>query len=207
LYNPRFSSKIKSGKIKTGSVFSIRFKDIPLKQIEYLISFGRAAAGRGSINEEAPSDALDPNDRSAVTDVIKLITSVDPFDPLIDDLAHGRLKIDRVSVAQMAKISGHPDFLAFYSPVAMVTGTKGKTLYLPDNINMQNTYDRSMVIHELQHARDDLNAGSKITSADSARMEFDAYVGQAEYIRNSILSASSEAEGNTFASNISAAMI
>ncbi|MEO8174225.1 MAG: DUF4157 domain-containing protein, partial [Sediminibacterium sp.] len=205
LYNAGFASKISSAAIKAGSQFSIKFKDIPVGKIDHIASFGRAAAGRGSINEEAPSDALDVNDRSAVTDVVKLITSIDPHDPLIEDLAHGRLKIDKVSVAKLKQISGNPDFLAFYSPVAPLSGLKGKTLYLPDNINMTNAYDRSMVIHELQHARDDLKAGSKITQLDSARLEFNAYVSQAKYLLDAILSAPSDTEKDAIASKISVA--
>ncbi|MDB5137184.1 MAG: hypothetical protein JWP37_3787 [Mucilaginibacter sp.] len=196
LYNGHFSAKIKSDAISTGKKFSINYHDIPIGEIDHIIDFGRVKADRGSIKEEAPSDALDTDDRSAVTKVLRLITDADPYDPLVDKLVHGDLKIDSVSPAQITKFSGNPDFLAFYSPLANATGTKGKTLYIPKTIDLANFYNKSAVIHELQHARDDLNAGAAISSGDSDRLELNAYVAQARYILNNILSTPSEDEKN-----------
>jgi hypothetical protein len=203
LYNGHFSSKIKSGTISAGKTFSINYGDIPTGKIDYIIDFGRVKADRGSIKEEAPSDALDADDRSAVLKVLRLITEIDPYDPLVDKLAHGDLKIDSVSPAQITKLSGNPDFLAFYSPLASATGTKGKTLYIPNTLDLANFYNKSAVIHELQHARDDFNSGAAISSADSDRLEFNAYVTQARYILDNILAAASEDEKNADVSTLS----
>ncbi|MDB5133752.1 MAG: hypothetical protein JWP37_355 [Mucilaginibacter sp.] len=196
LYNGHFSSKIKSGAISPGKTFSINYGDIPIGKIDHIIDFGRVKTDRGTIKEEAPSDALDADDRSAVIKVLRLITEVDPFDPLVDQLVHGNLKIDSVSPAQITKFSGNPDFLAFYSAFANATGTKGKTLYIPKTLDLTNFYNKSAVIHELQHARDDFNSGTARSSADSDRLELNAYVTQARYVLDNILAAASEDEKN-----------
>ena len=79
--------------------------------------------------------------------------------PLFGDIAAGSVRVDEVPASAMP---GGPAHNADYASVAQDTGHKGDTIYLPTGLDITNPYQRSVVVHELQHAVDDELAGESI---------------------------------------------
>jgi hypothetical protein len=92
------------------------------------------------------------------------------------DLAAGRIKVDQVPAAAMPGGAGHN---ADYVTVAHGGGSKGDTIYLPSGLDIDNAYQWSVVVHELQHAADDQAAGGgQLTWTDKAQLELSGFRAQ-----------------------------
>jgi hypothetical protein len=96
--------------------------------------------------------------------------------PLFGDIAAGSIHVDQVSAGAMP---GGPTHNADYVSVGQDSGHKGDTIYLPSGLDITNPYQRSVVVHELQHAVDDKAAGGgKVQLVDKARLELAGYRAQ-----------------------------
>jgi hypothetical protein len=104
---------------------------------------------------------------------------------LESELLSGRIKIDALIPRAFARLPGvDPNITAFYVTAAMATGLKGDTIYLKTNINITDLRDRSAVIHELEHARQDKAASPTAAPTFPAKnlLELEAYRAQGRYI-------------------------
>lgn len=136
--------------------------------------------------QNAASDNA-PNDRLLAA--AAYATAEAAGQPLAEDLLSGRVRVDALEPAKFLALSGVTAGLrALYIPAAPINplsaGLKGDTIYMPDDFDITNLYDRSNVIHELRHAQDD-KAGPATGSLGSALLkdlEATAYRAQARYI-------------------------
>jgi len=114
--------------------------------------------------------------------------------PLKDDLAAGRIKVDALSPTAFATLPTPVPTKAFYVTKAMPTGIKGDTIYLQTNLDIADLNDRSTVIHELRHAEEDKAASTTDKLAlpgahfpPEREMEGRAYRAQAKYIMDQMV--------------------
>jgi len=115
--------------------------------------------------------------------------------PLKNYLLAGMLKVDALSPAVFATVTGVPDIEAGYVPTAIECtqgrpgcGLKGDTLYIKTNLSINDTYQRSMVIHELEHALEDKTASKgAVVIRKQVDMELRAFGAQARFLLDSML--------------------
>ena len=115
-------------------------------------------------------------------------------DPLAGELLAGHFKVDGMLSAQLnaLPVSSNPqlDILATYQSVPG-GGMKGDTLYIRVVFDITDTAQRSIVIHELQHARDDRAAGSgsvrPAPGPTQVEMEATAFRVQGRYVLEQML--------------------
>jgi hypothetical protein len=115
-------------------------------------------------------------------------------DPLAGELLAGHFKVAGMRPDQLnaPPLSFNPqlDILATYRSVPD-GGVKGDTLYIRVVFDITDTAQRSIVIHELQHARDDRAAGSgsvrPAPGPTQVEMEATAFRVQGRYILEQML--------------------
>jgi hypothetical protein len=106
--------------------------------------------------------------------------------PIARDIAAGRIKID------MLPGKAPPAETAKYSPTAR--GTKGDTIYVYSDLDVSDLDDRSIVIHELEHAETDKNApAGQVSFVRHDDEEARAYGTQASYQLRKIAARSGDA--------------
>lgn len=107
--------------------------------------------------------------------------------PLADDLLAGHFKVAGMLRAQLRALIAKPNLVpeALYFSEA-TDGVKGDTLYIPVDLDITEIQQRSGVIHELQHARDDQAATSGSVSAERslpmADLEANAFRVQGQFL-------------------------
>jgi len=95
----------------------------------------------------------------------------------------GRIQVDAMAPSAFASLPGAAGMVAAYVTVAQAGGAKGDTVYVQTTLDIYDLSDRSNVVHELTHARDDVTgAGARVTFTDSDRMELRAYRAQGRYL-------------------------
>lgn len=96
----------------------------------------------------------------------------------------GQIKVDALTPAAKKAIPEIKDNQATYVNAATPSGLKGDTLYLTTKIRIANLYDRSMIIHELNHASTDAAAPAQgeAQTVQQNIEEANAYKAQARYI-------------------------
>jgi hypothetical protein len=100
-------------------------------------------------------------------------------------LANGEIKVDALVPTALAAVPGFTGGEeAAYVTAAQARGAKGDTMYVKTDLDIDNTYHRSVVIHELQHAQDDAasSATGRPTFPIRNQLEARAYRSQARYI-------------------------
>ena len=116
---------------------------------------------------------------------IAYAVAADAGHPLESDLHGGRIKVDALIPRAFARLPGiDPNIQAFYVTAAQGSGMKGDTLYLKTDIDIANLIDRSVIIHELEHARQDKAASPTARPAFPVKnqLELAAYRAQGRYI-------------------------
>ncbi len=118
--------------------------------------------------------------------------------PMANDIHQGRIKADAVYQQVFKKYQLPPNTIAIYVSHANVMGAKGDTIYANPNLNILKIFDRSVVIHELTHAKDD-KAESTTRAPKDERilgMEEKAFKAQALYILKQIKQITNAKEKN-----------
>jgi hypothetical protein len=148
------------------------------------ISFARAN-GVGAVEVldamlAAASDST-PADRVAAAMVFAIAREAGL--PIAADVKAGRVKVDAVVPAVFARIPGAAALRAFYVTLAQQSGVKGDTIYLPTTFSITDLVDRSALVHELTHARDDRAAGGgHVQHNPTQEIEANAYRAQGRYL-------------------------
>ena len=96
--------------------------------------------------------------------------------PMAADVRAGNVKVDAVS--KLPARRGHPGAAAAYVSQGAGGREKGDTVYVKPTLKLADLNDRSLVIHELEHAAHDKAAGA---ARDLADEELSAYRAQAQY--------------------------
>jgi hypothetical protein len=96
--------------------------------------------------------------------------------PMAGDVRAGSVKVDAVST--LPARPGHPGAAAAYVSQGRGGREKGDTIYVKPTLKLANLNDRSLVVHELEHAAHDKAAAR---SQDLADEELSAYRAQAQY--------------------------
>jgi hypothetical protein len=112
-------------------------------------------------------------------------------------VAKGEIKVDALLPNALARVPGFTgNEEAAYVTAAQVGGAKGDTMYVKTDLDIENTFHRSVVIHELQHAQDDAasSATGPITFSIKNQLEARAYRSQARYIYNQLNSQGAAAQ-------------
>jgi hypothetical protein len=103
--------------------------------------------------------------------------------PEAGELRAGRIKVDALVPSAFSTVPGAADKVAFYVTVPQASGVKGDTVYVPTSLDVYDVSDRSNVVHELTHARDDrAAAGATVTLTATDRLEARAYRAQGRYL-------------------------
>ena len=133
--------------------------------------------------------------------------------PFTSDLQQGNIKVDALIPAALAALpgfTGHED--AAYVTVAQEGGAKGDTMYVKTDLDPNNVYHRSVVVHELRHAQED--AGSSATGRLAFpirnQIEARAYRSQATFIYaqlNTLPVAQQSAAAAQIASGVNGAVV
>ncbi|HEX5726402.1 MAG TPA: hypothetical protein VFX98_13095, partial [Longimicrobiaceae bacterium] len=100
------------------------------------------------------------------------------------DVLAGRVKVDALTPAALARQPGLGNVVAAYITAAQGSGLKGDTIYLRDNFDIADTGQRSVVAHELDHVDADkaAPAGGKVTFPLKVDLELRGYRAQARYL-------------------------
>jgi hypothetical protein len=96
--------------------------------------------------------------------------------PMTGDVRAGNVKVDAVST--LPARHGHPGAAAAYVSEGGGGREKGDTMYVKPTLRLDNLNDRSLIVHELEHAAHDKAAAK---SQDLADEELSAYRAQAQY--------------------------
>ncbi len=96
--------------------------------------------------------------------------------PVASDVRAGKVKVDAVS--KLPARRGHPGAAAAYVSQGGGGREKGDTIYVTPTLKLANLNDRSLVVHELEHAAHDKAAAKPQDLADE---ELSAYHAQAKY--------------------------
>ncbi|SMF27814.1 protein of unknown function [Alteromonadaceae bacterium Bs31] len=105
--------------------------------------------------------------------------------PMASRLLGGSVKVDALIPGALAALPGFSGAEeAAYITTAQVGGAKGDTIYVKTDLNIEDLHQRSVVIHELQHASDDAaaSATARPQFPVRAQLEANAYRAQARYI-------------------------
>lgn len=95
----------------------------------------------------------------------------------------GRIKVDALIPSAFAALPGAANMAAFYVTVSQASGVKGDTIYVPTTLDIYDLSDRSSIVHELTHARDDRGAaGASVTFTAKDQLEVRAYRAQGRYL-------------------------
>jgi hypothetical protein len=156
--------------------------------------------------QNAASDNA-PNDR--VLAAAAYATAAAAGQPLAGDLRNGKVRVDALDLAKFLALPGAKGLRALYMGAApinpQIAGLKGDTVYMPDDFDITDLYDRSNVIHELRHAQDDKASPATGRPASVLRKDLEetAYRAQARYILDQ-MSGQSAADQTTSATTVAA---
>ena len=154
---------------------------IAFAQAQGILLFNLLVAVQKAASDNAPNDRL--------LAAAAYATAAAAGQPLADDLRNGKVRVDALAPARFLALPGvSAGMRALYMSAApinpLIAGLKGDTIYMPDDFDIANLYDRSNVIHELRHAEDDKAgpATGRLGSALLKDLEATAYRAQARYI-------------------------
>jgi hypothetical protein len=129
----------------------------PKREREALIAFAQARgvflsgilrAMLAAASDNSPSDRL-------FAGIVYAVAQADGH-PMAGDVLAGRVKVDALTPQAFARLPGLlGDEQALYVTAPQSSGLKGDTVYVQTTLDILSVLDRSMVIHELQHAQDD----------------------------------------------------
>jgi hypothetical protein len=115
------------------------------------------------------------------------VIAAEASNPLADELLAGHFKVAGMLRAQLGALIAKPNVVpeALYFSSAN-HGVKGDTLYIPVELDITDIEQRSGVVHELQHVRDDQAGPSGSVSAarppQMAELEANAFRVQGQFV-------------------------
>lgn len=117
--------------------------------------------------------------------------------PTTARLLAGTLKVDALLPTAFAALPIPASVVAGYVTAAQGSGLKGDTMYMSTDFDITNLYHRSIVVHELEHAKDDSAVRAKVAFEPTEALESHAYLAQGRYLLDQMAAQAPAAQAAT----------